>query len=315
MKKALLTLQVVLSFFLIISLYLGIMELTNGKVPYTAFDHFTPKYNGRELFDPSLARLSSIDKLTEYCDSIYKKKIAENPTATFEETYPPIASFAVRNRFYHGYSSYSVNDNYMALALEPFTGKWMSAIVLPDDIMKYPYAACSQQSIVTMELLKRKGFTTRKIIFINGKENGHFAFETYYKGSWHFSDPNLEPNRDLLISRNNPSVATLAADKELLLAAYAHLPREKVLAIFGKFSYGVPNRFPAPRAAFYQHTTKVLSYISWIFFLIAFLLVRKRYLREVSSTLYYVRYNRFQFPSFKKRRSTTYYPDVRASRA
>jgi hypothetical protein len=163
-------------------------------------------------------------------------------------------------------------------------------------------------------LLRRKGFTTRKVIFTNGKENGHFAFETFYNGSWHFSDPNLEPNRELLISRNNPSVATLAADKELLLAAYAHLPKQKVLGIFGKFAYGVPNKFPAPRAVFYQHITKILSYISWIFFLIAFLSVRKRYLREVSSRLY-VRYNRFQFPSFKKRRSSSYYPDVRASRA
>jgi hypothetical protein len=202
----------------------------------------------------------------------------------------------------------------MALALESFTGKWMSAIVIPDDIMKYPYAACSQQSIVMMELLRRKGFDTRKVIFINGKRNGHFAFETYYKGSWHFSDPNLEPDRELLASRNNPSVAALANDKELLLAAYRHMPQEQILRIFKKFAYGTPNTFPAPRGIIYQRITKGLSQIIWLFFLIAFLLVRKKYLKAVSHPLY-VRYNWIYFPRFKRRGSPSYYPDVSASRA
>jgi hypothetical protein len=309
MKRSLLLAQFALFILFNFFLYLTILELNNSKA-FTGLDHGIPLYNGKELFDPTLSRLSSMDRLIEYCDSLYVAKEKETPGLSYEENYPLIVSGAIRHRFFHGYSSYGFNDNYMALMLEPMTGKWMSAIVVPDDIMKYPYAACSQQSIVMMALLQAKGYTTRKVAFVNGAKNGHFSFEAYYKGGWHFFDPNLEPDMDLLASRNIPPIQELAADKQFLLAAYHHMPEEQILTIFKKYAYGKPNTFPAPRAIIYQKFTKFLSYTTWVFFLLAFLLVRRSYLKLSYQTN--VRNNRVYFPGFKRKRSSSYYPDATA---
>jgi hypothetical protein len=314
MKKPLLTLRIILFVFFGLFLYLAVMDYSGGKVPFHDFDHAVPKYNGKEDYDPALSKLASMDDLVNYCDSIQAENYKADPSVKGEQNYPVLAASVIRNRFYHGYSSYGMNDNFMALLLEPLTGKWMSAIVVPDDIMKYPYAACSQQSIVMMELLNRKGYMTRKVAFVNDKRNGHFAFETFYNGGWHFFDTNLEPDMDLLVSKNTPSIAAITADRELLLSAYHHLPAKQVLTIFGKFIYGKPGEFPAPRGYIYQRTTKVLSYISWLIFLAAFLFVNKRYRRE-ARRLHYVRNNGIYFPLFKRRRSPLYYPGYSASRA
>lgn len=249
-------------------------------------DHEIPVYNGKEEFDPSLSRLNSITKLQQYCDSVFAEEKKANPSLNFEDTYPLVASSVVRKKFYHGYSSYSYSNNYMAIMLEPLTDKWVSAIVIPDDIMKFPYAACSQQSIVMMELLKRKGYTTRKVGFDGGKKwGGHFCFEAYYNNKWHFFDTDQEPDAELLASLDRPAISEIASDDNLLVAAYSHWENpERVKGLFKSYFYGKPNTFEAPNALIYQRVTKFLSYTSWIFFLAAFIFVRRKYLRLTANT-------------------------------
>jgi hypothetical protein len=46
-----------------------------------------------------------------------------------------------------------------------FVWSHLSAIVLPEDILKYPMAACSQQSIIMMECFKKIGVDYRKVGF------------------------------------------------------------------------------------------------------------------------------------------------------
>ncbi|MBL0337301.1 MAG: hypothetical protein IPP73_18825 [Chitinophagaceae bacterium] len=118
----------------------------------------------------------------------------------------------------------------------------LSAIVIPDDILEYPYAACSQQSIILMELLKQKGFTTRKVGF-QGKTTGHFCFEVFYGNGWHFYDPDMEPDSKVLDANNRPDIQFLARHKDVLLQAYAQYPVEKVLDIFPNYFYGSVNEF------------------------------------------------------------------------
>ena len=242
------------------------------------FSRSAPGYNGKEEFDPSLNRLNSVKKLEGYCDSIYAADYAIKKNAQFEEAFPEIVVSAVRKRFYHGYSNFGMGNNYPALMLERFTGKNASAIVLPDEILKYSYGACSQQSIVVMELLKKKGLITREVGF-KGKLTGHFSFETFYNGSWHFFDPNMEPDQAVLDKYNRPGIAFLASNSHILVAAYRHLPKEFVLDVFTNYHYGKPNAALAPWATLYQQVTRFLSYTMWLFFLAAFILVRKKYLR------------------------------------
>lgn len=305
--------QVVLYICFSVTFFFTVLAWTNTPGPFPNMDHADLEYNGVEKYDPSLARLNSIDKLIAYCDSNFNAAKIANPDLQFTEGYPQIASQAVRARFYHGFSSYKMQDNYSAVLFEKFSDKWLSAIVVPDDIMKHPSAACSQQSIVMMELLERKGYPTRKVAFNSQESQGHFAFEVKYDGEWHFFDPNLEPDLAVLAPMGMPSIQALMAetDKKTIRAAYHNQPVDLVLAIFDKYAYGKVNTFPAPRAIIYQRATKIFSNVGWAFFLIAFILIRRRYLQLVRNPIH-VRHYRVYFPKISGRRSPAYYPEYSA---
>lgn len=237
-----------------------------------------PVYDQKEEFDPTLQRFNTISKLVAYCDSLYAEQAHTTGGVSFEEQYPDIVSSVIKKRFYHGYSVYGFNNNYVAMMLEQVSVDGLSAIVLPNDILKHPYAACSQQSIVMMEILKQKGFATRKVGF-KGKMGGHFAFETYYNGSWHFYDPNMEPDNAVMMAYNKPGIGFLANHPSILLAAYKQYPKEKVMDLFPTYWYGKANASAAPKAAIFHKVTKFLSYTLWSFFLLAFIWARKKYKR------------------------------------
>ena len=296
MKRLLFILQVALfitmNFFLLLAVYeffqpAGVMGRP-GVVE--------PRYDLVEEYDPSLKRLNNIDRLSAYVDSVYANETYINKDIKFEADYPEVANAIVRKRFFHGYSLYGFGNNAMAMFASKASIGGLSAIVVPNDILKYPYAACSQQSIVLMKLLQQKGFQTRKVAFL-GKLGGHFCFEVYYNGAWHFMDPNMEPDLAILNAYNRPGIDFLAARPEILLKAYKHYPREKVLDLFTHYSYGKVNAPAAPNAFIFQKVTKFLSYTIWTFFLVLFILVRKRYLRL--SYQPNVRNRRVHFPSLQ----------------
>ncbi|MGZ3850900.1 MAG: hypothetical protein ACXVKI_17340 [Flavisolibacter sp.] len=115
----------------------------------------------------------------------------------------------IRKRFYHGYSCYSLSDNPFAFLAGKFIWNNLSAIVIPDDIMKHPMAACSQQAIVLMQVFKRRNIDFRKVGFSN-----HYTVEGKIEGSWKYFDTNLEPNfnnqraslNDLIVTHRFDSV-------------------------------------------------------------------------------------------------------------
>lgn len=312
MRKTLFAAQVILYLCFSIFFFFTILEWTHTASPFPIAEHPTAEFNGKEEYNPSLARLNSVDKLIGYSDSLFNIEQQKNPNLQFSDGYPLIATEVIRQRFYHGYSSYNMNDNYMALALEPLTGKWVSAIVLPEDIAKYSYGACSQQAIVAMELLQRKGFETRKVGF-KDVPGGHFAFEVKYNNSWHYFDTNMEPDMAVLAPKGMPSIQQLMEekDKQTILAAYHNFPAAQVMDIFSTYHYGKVNTFPAVNAFIYQKITKILSNIAWIIFLVAFFMVRRRYLQLVRNPIH-VRHYWVYFPKLTGRRSPAYYPDYSA---
>lgn len=296
MKRLLFILQVALfitmNFFLLLSVY----ELFQPSGVMGRPGYNEPTYNRVEEFDPSLQRLNNIEKLTAYVDSVYADKTYTSKNVEFESDYPLVATHVVRKRFFHGYSLYGFGNNHVAMLASKASIGGLSAIVLPNDILKFPYAACSQQSIVLMDVLRQKGFRTRKVGFL-GKLGGHFCFEVFYNGAWHFVDPNMEPDMAVLDAYNQPGIDFLAGHTDILLRAYKQYPREKVLDLFTSYTYGKVNAPAAPNAFIFQKVTKFLSYTIWTFFLVLFILVRKRYLRL--SYQKNVRNRRVHFPSLQ----------------
>jgi hypothetical protein len=273
-----LSLFIVFNFFLLLSVY----QFMGNKSNMQRLTYDAPVYDQREEFDPALSNLNSLQSLLKYCDSVSLLNPAK-PALSSEKNFTEMAAAVVRKRFYHGYSLYGFSNNYMAMMMAQMLGGGLSAIVVPDDILKYPYAACSQQSIVMMQLLEKRGIKTRKVGF-TGNATGHFCFEAYYDNGWHYFDPDKEPDAALLASYNRPSIDWLNQHKDVLVAAYPQYSKDYVLDVFTKYSYGQVSAFPAPRALLFQQGAKILSYTIWIFFLAAFILARKKYKKLAAAT-------------------------------
>ena len=309
MKKGLYVSQFILSGLTILAFIAAIIQIINIKDPIAKQINELPGNGRKEEFDPSLSQLNSTENIINYCDRIYQQQYINSELSDFTRNYTEIVSQVIRKRFYHGYSYYGLRTNYLAFLFSKITDNGYRAIIIPDDILKYPTAACSQQAIVMMEVLHNKSIKYRKVGF-QGKKSGHFCFEVYYEGGWHFYDTNMEPDTAVLNAHNRPDIATLSADKNLLLRAYKDYPPEQIMDIFSSYTYGPVNIFPAPRGIVFQRITMFLSYTLWLFFLIIFIFVRRMYLRL--SDIQYVRNRRIYFPQSERGASSSYYPGFTA---
>ena len=185
---------------------------------------------------------------------------------------------AIRLRFYHGFSHFTLKQNWIAAVGEKLVGYGLASKVRPDDIMHHANAACSQQAMVMMEILRRKGFSYRSIGFPH-----HFALEVFVNEKWYYFDPNMEPN--ITVEQRLESYWGQKADN---LKQYFDTARFKDLDWkFGKnlnVTHGRINQKYARNARLFQTTTSILSKILWVFPLIP---------------LFYKRRNR-QLPRYKK---------------
>lgn len=261
-----------LSFFIIVLLCLLV---TISELRQLLSNRYDKNLEGRksEHFDPAFSRLNSLSKFENYCDSAYG---GVQINASDTEQYAALISRTLRERFYHGYSYYSIGQNSFAFLFAPLIKKDLGAIVIPDDILKHPMAACSQQSIIGMEVFKNKGIPVRKVGFFADSYGGHFCFEAFFGGKWHFFDPDLEPKLSVMIANHFPSISELVKEDTLLQKLYFRRDKEFVEKLFFTYSYGDVNKFPAPRARFYQYATKFLSFTAWLLLLIGYFLVHKK---------------------------------------
>jgi hypothetical protein len=287
MKRLLVALRAILFIFFVTTAIFALIEITGAPSFLAKLNFQKPEFSHNEEFDPSLQRLDNVDKLEKYCDSIYDEGKKEGTIEAVETEYPRIASRVIRQRFYHGLSSFGFGDNYLGYILNPgFLGKHLNAPVLPDDILKHPYGICSQQALVTMKLLSNKGFITRKVGFNNVNVVGHFSFEVFYGGGWHFFDTDIEPDKTVLRAYGYPGIEFLVKNPDILIQAYKdRMDPQKIMPLFGNYFYGKPNERLATRAIAYQQITKFLSYTIWIFFLFAFIWVHRKY-RSLSYSQY-----------------------------
>lgn len=210
-----------------------------------------------EEYDPSyFYKFQSVDAIIDSANSQFK--LGERNSLAY---YDYIAEI-VRKRFYHGYSYYSISNNPLIF----LTGKYwsnLSAIVIPDDIMKHPMAACSQQSIVLMEIFRRNGTNFRKVTF-----DHHFTVEANIERQWRYFDTDIEPKFD----KGRKSLSQLLATREF---DSVYNCAEKNIVGFrrtlGTARFGRVNESPASRAAFFHRLG--LFFVSNYFLLSALILM------------------------------------------
>lgn len=227
----------------------------------------------KEMFLPELRKLNSIDKVLGYTDSVYG---ALNLPVFDTSKYVRIVSGTVKRRFYHGLSSYSLSENWVCYVLGKVCWSHISAIVNPDDILKYPEGLCSQQNIIFMEILGKKGITSRTVGLGTIEGPGHFLSEVRYDNKWHLYDVDVEPNWEATVF-NHESLQLLIENKEELYKIYeGRVTKETIDKIIKKVNYGEPNKFPALKMLLFQNVTKIITYILPVFFLFLFILLHRK---------------------------------------
>ena len=204
------------------------------------------KNNGHswEVYDPSyFLKYKTIHDIIDSADLQCSSKINSL-------TYYNYIANIIRKRFYHGFSYYSMSDNPFIFLSGKFIWSDLSAIVIPEDIMKHPMAACSQQAMVLMEIFRKKGINYRKVSFSH-----HYAVEGWIEGEWRYFDTDVEPqfhekreSLDKLISENRfDSVYSAVFRMDDFRTATLH------------HTYGRVNESPAPRAELFHRTCFFLT--------------------------------------------------------
>lgn len=127
----------------------------------------------------------------------------------------------------------------------------------PEAIIYDSYAACSQQEIVMMAILRKNNIPYRAVLFPH-----HYAIEAYVENSWFYFDPNMDPE----ISREQRMETSWNHHSDTLKQYYNTLLFKDLKYVFGvglTSLNGPLNQIPAPNARLFQLTTGILSKIVW----------------------------------------------------
>ena len=214
----------------------------------------TLPYDGREKFEESLASLRTISSLEIYTDSIAKEHSVNIPSPQYLE----IMEKVISARFYHGFSHWKLNENWIAAIGQRITGIGLACKVGANDILKNNNAACSQQALITMAMLQRKGIEYHPVYFPH-----HYALEAHLGDRWYYLDANMEPEMELedRMHRNWRS------ENEKLKRFFPHADSAQLSYRFGnseKATLGPVNHQPALRVRLFQNATATISKLAWI---------------------------------------------------
>jgi hypothetical protein len=258
MKKYLTLRSIVLVLFIIISCF-----TIYAKFIYTPQPYFIPK-NLDEKFDEELLKINTIEKLTE---AVTKK---------FEETGYDTAKtvryidILLRNRFYHSYSEYNLQDNWIAYLCGKYIWLHFLNPVIEEDIIKAPMAGCSQQGILFQNQLHNLKIKCSSIQFypLPYQNSGHYAISVWYGHTWHYFDSNLEP---AIIDSTMPSVEQII-NRKLYVQMYTKPVHTDFKEFFINKNYARVPTDPNSKLNMYyfQAFTKFLSNWLWLIFLLLF---------------------------------------------
>lgn len=243
--------------------YLVLLSISLMPIVFTTVSNFNYSYRHKELFNIQLSRFNSIEDITAHIDGIYSATNFSPKIDTL--AYVKATSDIVKKRFYHGLSEYSLKDNWIAYLGAKLFWNHLNAIVEPDDILDYSQGLCSQQAIVFLEILKRKGIKTRWVGLGYKEGPGHFLAEVQYQGKWHLYDVNLEPKWER-VTNHHESIAYYKQYPDTLFLAYEGIISRNLFdKIMEKAQYGEVNEFPAKNMLLFHRITKIVTYLIPVF--------------------------------------------------
>lgn len=255
-------------------LYIFLFILSIYPIVFSSVSTIKSSYNKKELFNVQLIRFKSVNDITAHIDGIYSAMYPAKEMDTV--AYVNVTSDVIKKRFYHGLTYYSFKDNWIAYVAGKLLWNHLSAIVEPDDILDYSEGLCSQQTIVFLEILKRKGIQTRWIGLGYKEGPGHFLAEVFYLGSWHLYDVNLEPKWKK-IANHHKSIEYYNSNKDSLYMTYESILDKAIFyKIMEQVKYGNVNEFPAKKMLLFHQITKIITYFLPLLFLLMIIITLRK---------------------------------------
>ena len=242
---------------------------------FSTVSNLKSTYRQEELFKIELTQFKNINDLMAHIEGIYS---VNHPLDKIDTSaYVKLCSEIVKRRFHHGISNYSIHENWIAFLCGKIFWSHFSVIVDPNDILNYNQALCSQQAIVFMELLNKKGIKNRNVGIGSKDGKGHFLSEVYYNNSWHLFDVNKEPHWNKVVLAHQ-SMDFYIKNKDSLYKIYHDkLTPIQINHLIETINYGQPNTFPAKNMLLFHRITKIMTYLIPIFFcILIFLTILKQ---------------------------------------
>jgi hypothetical protein len=211
-------------------------------------------FNGKEKFEPALSGINSVARLEKYTDSVATAK--NIPCHSF--AYVELLNNVLERRFYHGFSHYSLSENWIAALAGKLVKEDYSCKVQPDEILGHANAACSQQALVMMQVLRDKNISYRPLGFPH-----HYAIEVLADGQWYFFDTNMEP----VVSKAQRSLAHWQHRNDVMKQYYDPVIHTNINYQFGNHTTALiaaVNEEPGKRVAFFHVATGIFSKIGWL---------------------------------------------------
>lgn len=215
----------------------------------------TLAYNQQEKYNPRLSYINSISQLEHCADSI----AAVKHTGIYSFEYVENLDALIEERFYHGFSHFSISENWIAAMAGSLLKEDYACKVDPETILQQPNAACSQQAMAMMAVLRNKGISYRSVGFPH-----HYALEVLIGKDWYFFDANMEPG----ISKQQRLLSNWQHQNDDLKKYYDSNRFNDLDYKFGKgltAVVGTINEVPAQRARLFHGATGILSKILWCF--------------------------------------------------
>lgn len=264
-----------MKFFLKVKLYVVFISLFLLSILPFCFNseiYYQDKKVSNELFKSELSYLNSEDTFVKYIDSVYESTDRLDAGLVFDTAlYVQIASEHIKQRFSYGLIHYRFSENWIAALAGKLLWSHLSAIVNPEDILKYTEGLCSQQTIVFMEVLKKKGINVRSVGLGESMGPGHFLCEVHYNDSWRLHDVTKEPEWKK-IYKHHESMNYYLNNKDSLYKVYEYkIPKVQFEKILKKVEYGEVNKFPATNMLIFHRITKTLTYFFPVIFFLLFL--------------------------------------------
>lgn len=213
------------------------------------------QYDHKEKYNPQLSNLNNIAALEMYIDSVAATR--QILTGGFE--YAELIEEIIAERFYHGFSHYTPAENWIAAFAGKFIKEDYACKVQPEEIIQQGNAACSQQTLVMMQLLRNKKMSYRSVGFPH-----HYAMEVLINKEWYFFDANMEP----AINKEQRALSYWKHKNDAIKKYYDVTIHTNLDFQFGcglTATTGAINEIPAQKAKYFHIVTGILSKICWLF--------------------------------------------------